>query len=239
MLDLGFEYAYLIERTRSSSENVDASHTDSATRNRLLEQTVRVQLISAQLERTQQFAVASSDSAGYAINAMNIPGLEDSESPSWPTPGLSSNSYDSFASRATFQTPTSSYSSVGDSSIKETRHPWTGEPKLASLITDSSFPCLSEDKRDRNPSPARTFCPSCGQEFTGKQKNRPSNLKRHMNTAHHKGPRPECTMKDCGRIFQRSDGLKKHLKSAHNLPPDVVECQAADDETLPENSGKQ
>ena len=47
LLDLGFEYADLIERTRSTSDNLDASPIDSETRNRLLEQIVKPLLLHA------------------------------------------------------------------------------------------------------------------------------------------------------------------------------------------------
>ena len=78
-----------------------------------------------------------------------------------------------------------------------------------------------------------TVCPSgCGTVFKGSLGNRISNLQRHMKSVHRQGPPLVCMVENCGKTYQRSDYLTKHYRKAHNFPPDVVECEAAQDESL-------
>lgn len=177
-----------------------------------------VQLISAQLERPPQSAVTSLDSAGYIISPVTIPQSGDYESRSSPISGLSSASYDSLVSRATFPIPTSLFSSVGD----------------GSAIGVTPFKSQSL----RNP-PVKTICQICNTAFSGSPGNRKLNYNRHKRSVHHEGLSLECLVPNCGKSFKRSDYLKTHYRNVHNIensPSDVNEYQAAHDESLDANT---
>ena len=116
-------------------------------------------------------------------------------------------------------TPSSNESQtpIGSSPCTLTSPSLTSECSPATQPSSTTSPATSFSAQSPFPITDVTNCPLCPAIFTGSQRDRSSNLRRHTRTTRNHGSIVGllCDVPGCNAVISRSDNLVKHIRTVH------------------------